>query len=103
MGAVGGDSGRYERDEFVKSVLLSPSERAILDVLFEHSGTAVLEHRTPDRSATLATFAVGDETASPSVLDAYRLLRTDPELEVRTRCARHSPRSSSGQDPAVHR
>ena len=45
---VGGDSGRYEREEFVESVLLSPSERAIVDVLFDQSGTAVLEHRTPD-------------------------------------------------------
>ena len=90
---VGGDSGRYERDEFVESILLSPSERAILDVLFEHSGTAVLEHRTPDRSATLATFAVGDEPASPSVVDAYRLLRTDPELEAeRAALAGHSGR-----------
>ena len=82
MKLVGGDSGRYERDEFVESILLSPSERAILDVLFEHSGTAVLEHRTPDHSATLATFAVGGEPASPSVVDGYRLLRTDPELEA---------------------
>ena len=35
---VGGDSGRYEREEFVESVLLSPSERAIVDVLFDQSG-----------------------------------------------------------------
>ena len=61
---VGGDSGRYEREEFVESVLLSPSERAIVDVLFELSGTAVLEHRTPDHTSTLATFHVADGEAS---------------------------------------
>jgi FtsP/CotA-like multicopper oxidase with cupredoxin domain len=79
---IGGDSGRYEREEFVESVLLSPSERAIVDVLFDQPGTAVLEHRTPDHSSTLATFAVVDDAASPSFIDAYRVLRTDRELEA---------------------
>ena len=79
---VGGDSGRYEREEYVESVLLSPSERAIVDVLFEQSGTAVLEHRTPHQSATLATFAVTDDAPSPSFVDAYRVPRTDPELQA---------------------
>jgi FtsP/CotA-like multicopper oxidase with cupredoxin domain len=79
---VGGDSGRYEREEFVESILLSPSERAIVDVLLERSGTAVLEHRTPDHTSKLATFTVADDAASPSFLDAYRVLRTDPELEA---------------------
>ena len=32
---VGGDSGRYERETFVDEVLLAPSERAVLDVLFD--------------------------------------------------------------------
>ena len=60
MKLIGGDSGRYEREELVESVLLSPSERAIVDVLFGQSGAAVLEHRTPDASSTLATFNVAD-------------------------------------------
>jgi FtsP/CotA-like multicopper oxidase with cupredoxin domain len=78
---VGGDSVRYEREEYVESVLLAPSERAIVDVLFEQFGTAVLEHRTPHNAATLATFEVLGDAASPSFGDAYRLLRTDPELQ----------------------
>src|SRR5215203_2609730 len=56
MKLVGGDSGQYEREELVESVLLSPSERAIVDVLFDQPGAAVLEHRTPSTSSTLATF-----------------------------------------------
>ncbi|MBI5794614.1 multicopper oxidase domain-containing protein, partial [Candidatus Uhrbacteria bacterium] len=39
MKLVGGDNGRYEKEQFVGSVTLSPSERAIVDVLFEKSGT----------------------------------------------------------------
>ncbi|HZA32668.1 MAG TPA: multicopper oxidase family protein [Propionibacteriaceae bacterium] len=82
MKLVGGDSGRYEREELVESVLLSPSERAIVDVLFDRSGAAVLEHRTPDTSSMLATFNVADGDAEPSFIDAFRVLRTDPELEA---------------------
>ena len=36
---VGGDSGRYEREEFVESVILAPSERVVVDVLFEQPGS----------------------------------------------------------------
>ena len=47
MKLVGGDSGRCEREELVESVVLAPSERAVVDVLFETAGTMALEHRTP--------------------------------------------------------
>lgn len=77
---VGGDSGRFEREEIVESVMIAPSERAIIDVLFEEHGTAVLQHRTPDNSSTLATFTVAEGTPSPSLIDAYRELRYDEAL-----------------------
>ena len=35
MKLVGGDSGRYERETFVDEVMLAPSERAVVDVLFD--------------------------------------------------------------------
>src|SRR3954453_19639328 len=35
---VGGDSGRYEHEEFVEEVVLAPSERAVVDVLFSAPG-----------------------------------------------------------------
>ena len=38
MKLVGGDSGRYEHEEFVDEVLLAPSERAVVDVLFDEPG-----------------------------------------------------------------
>jgi FtsP/CotA-like multicopper oxidase with cupredoxin domain len=77
---VGGDSGRYERDEIVDSVMIAPSERAIVDVLFDKPGDLVLEHRTPDHMSTLATFTVIDGQVDTSYAEAYQELRTDPEL-----------------------
>src|SRR6187551_535319 len=67
MKLVGGDSGHYERESFVEEVLLSPSERFIVDVLFEEPGEHVLEHRTPARAYQLASITVSDEAAEPAL------------------------------------
>lgn len=60
---VGGDSGRYEREQFVDLVILAPSERVVVDVLFEWRGELTLEHRTrtPERTYALATIDVSAE------------------------------------------
>jgi FtsP/CotA-like multicopper oxidase with cupredoxin domain len=77
---VGGDSGRCEREAFVDDVVLAPSERAVVDILFETPGELTLEHRTPDRTYTLARIAVAVDVAMPSLQDQFEILRTDPEL-----------------------
>ncbi len=85
---VGGDSGRYEHEELVERVLLAPSERAVLDVLFDQPGEHALEHHTPDRSYRLAAISVAEERATPSLAPAFEELRSDPELaDVRGRLA----------------
>jgi FtsP/CotA-like multicopper oxidase with cupredoxin domain len=77
---VGGDSGRYEREEIVNSVIISPSERAIVDALFDQPGSAILQNRTPQHTAQLATFAVHPGAASPPLGENFNKLRTDPKL-----------------------
>ena len=78
MKLVGGDSGRYEHEQFVDSVILAPSERAIVDVLFEEPGQLTLEHRTPEQIYPLASVTVRAERAAP--LDhPYEVLRSNPE------------------------
>jgi FtsP/CotA-like multicopper oxidase with cupredoxin domain len=79
---VGGDSGRYEREELVDSVMIAPSERAIVDLLVDRPGNLVLEQRTPDGTTSIATLVVGERSASHSFADAFAKLRTDPELGV---------------------
>src|SRR5918998_4176754 len=79
MKLVGGDSGRHERETFVEEVLLSPSERAVVDVLFDTLGEARLEHRTPDRVYDLGAFSVSG-TATGEAAGSFEALRTDPEL-----------------------
>jgi FtsP/CotA-like multicopper oxidase with cupredoxin domain len=79
MKLVGGDSGRYEREELVESVVLAPSERAVVDVLFAEAGELTLEHRTPERTYPLATIAVGGDPAEPQPAERFDELRTNAE------------------------
>ena len=76
---IGGDSGRYERESFVEEVLLAPSERAVVDVLFDTPGDVRLEHRTPEHTYVLGAFWVAGLSTSEAAR-TYDTLRTDPEL-----------------------
>src|SRR5919109_1349354 len=79
MKLVGGDSGRYEREEFVDSVVVAPSERVIVDALFGQASDLTLEHRTPGRTYALATVDVNDEPAAPSLAEQFETLRHNAE------------------------
>ena len=79
MKLVGGDSGRYERETFADEVRLAPSERAIVDVLFEAPGDIRLEHRPPGHTYVLGSFRV-TETSTGTGASSFDVLRTDPEL-----------------------
>jgi FtsP/CotA-like multicopper oxidase with cupredoxin domain len=81
MKLVGGDSGRVEREAFIESVVLAPSERAVVDVLFDQPGELALEHHTPDRTYRLATLTVAEDEAGPSAAAGeFEVLRRAPEL-----------------------
>ena len=80
MKLIGGDSGSYERHTFVEDVLLSPSERAIIDVLFETAGAFTIAHKTPTQSYVLGGINATDEPIDESLLAQFEALRTYPEL-----------------------
>jgi FtsP/CotA-like multicopper oxidase with cupredoxin domain len=79
---VGGDSGRYEHETFVDEVLLAPSERAIVDVLFPTPGPVPVEHRTPGHTYQLGTIAVSEQVVDESFRADFERLRTDDELRA---------------------
>ena len=79
MKLVGGDSGRHEHEQFVESVVLAPSERVVVDVLFDEPGRLTLEHRTPERTYSLATVDVADDPVSPSLREEFDVLRHNAE------------------------
>ena len=94
MKLVGGDSGHVEHEQFVDDVVLAPSERVVVDVLFEQPGELTLEHRTPDRVYPLAAISVSDERAEPSLEEQFEALRTQRRHGRRARADRAVPRDA---------
>src|SRR5918998_4866207 len=80
MKLVGGDSGHVEHEEFVEDVVLAPSERVVVDVLFDEPGELTLEHRTPERVYPLAAIRVSDDRIEPSYADQFEVLRTNDDM-----------------------
>jgi FtsP/CotA-like multicopper oxidase with cupredoxin domain len=80
MKLVGADSGHYEHEELTEEVLLAPSERVVVDVLFPEPGELTLEHRTPDRSYRLAQVTVTEEAAAPALAEQFEVLRKSADM-----------------------
>lgn len=80
MKLVGGDSGHFEHERLVEEVLLAPSERVVVDVLFEEPGDLVLEHRTPERAYQLAAISVDRGSTESRQADRFETLRTNADM-----------------------
>jgi len=82
MKLVGGDSGHHEREEMVEDVILAPSERVVVDVLFDQPGEATIEHRTPEHTYALAAITVDEERAEPQLGQEYEALRVNEDMSA---------------------
>ena len=80
MKLVGGDSGHVEHEQFVDDVVIAPSERVVVDVLFDKAGDLTIEHRTPNRSYSLATVHVRGERVESSFEEQFEVLRTNADM-----------------------
>ena len=88
MKLVGGDSGRCEQEAFIDSVIVAPSERAVVDVLFDSAGDVVLEHRTPETTTAWATVTVAGEVADSGAGGRLRHAAQQPGVARTTRADR---------------
>jgi suppressor of ftsI len=77
---VGADGGAYEHDEWRNTVTIAPSERAIVEVLFDKSGSLALENRTPDKTYPLGTINVSDMSVETSYAKEFTTLKTHTEV-----------------------
>lgn len=80
MKIVGGDNGKYERETFADTVVLGPSERAVVEVLFEKPGTYVVQNKTPQKTYSLGTITVASQQATPSLVSLFNTLRTNQDI-----------------------
>ncbi len=77
---VGADNGKYEQEQFVDTVLLGPSERTIVEVLFDKAGTFNLVNKTPQKTYQLGTISVADKDTSTSYAAQFASLRTNQDV-----------------------
>ena len=76
---IGSDSGKFEREEFVDSVILSVAERYIIEVLFDKAGVFEIRHTTPGKTYTLGTISVSDNNKNQNL--NFNTLKENPEIK----------------------
>ena len=79
MKLVGADSGAYEREEWKDSVIIAPSERAVIEVLFEKSGTFDLQNKIPQKTYTLGRVEVAGDPIDVSYASDFQILKANTE------------------------
>jgi FtsP/CotA-like multicopper oxidase with cupredoxin domain len=90
MKVVGSDVGKFEREEWVSSVVLAPAERYIVDVEFSRAGRVALVNRvqaldhlfgiyTPETD-TLGVVQVSDQPVTPSYAREFAGLRGNADV-----------------------
>jgi len=78
---VGGDNGKYEHETWQDHIVLSPSERAIIEVLFDKAGTYTLQNTNPQKTYNLATFTViNPEDGNPNYSKTFAVLRDNKDV-----------------------
>ena len=99
MKLVGGDGGKTGTEKFVDSVTIAPSERLIVDVLFEKSGEVTLKHIGPERYA-LGLVTVENTSAFPSYGREFSSLRTNEDMAAAADLIREF--SAKEPDETIH-
>lgn len=92
---VGSDNGYYERETWADNILLGPSERAIVDILFPESGDYELLHITPENTYTMGSFKVSDKEVETSYLSEFNTLKD----HLQTKASIDPYRSYFGSNP----
>ncbi|HEX5724427.1 MAG TPA: multicopper oxidase family protein, partial [Longimicrobiaceae bacterium] len=90
MKVIASDVGRFEREEWVESVAISPAERYVVDVRFDAAGEHPLLNRVQalDHGAdrffaaedTLGVVRVSADAAAPDLADAFGRLRAHADV-----------------------
>ena len=106
MKLVASDVSRYEREEWVESVVLAPAERYVVDVRFERAGRSALTNRIQaiDHMVgaffpmvdTLGMVSVAARVAEPDLAAAFSTLRHHGEVTADVE--RYRPRFDDDPD-----
>ncbi len=73
MRLVGADNGKYEREEWINSVILGPSERIVVEIWFDKAGDYQIINKTPKKTYVMGTVAVSSSPVTKSYLLVTRV------------------------------
>jgi suppressor of ftsI len=77
---IGGDNGLYERDEFVDTVTIAPSERAIVDVMFKEPGQYTMQNNNEEANTRIAEINVQPSSMLSDAALAFESEEERPEV-----------------------
>jgi len=77
---VGADNGPYEKDQWKDSVIIAPSERAIIEVLFSKNGSFAIQNKTPDKTYSLGKVDVYNSPVQISYASEFMQLKTHNQV-----------------------
>ena len=77
---IGGDNGLFERDEFVDTVTIAPSERAIVDMLFEEAGQYTIQNNNQEANTQIAEINVQPNMESTDAGVTFKTAATRPDV-----------------------
>lgn len=95
MKLVGSDGGLYQKERFVNSIVIGPSERAIVEVKFENNGEVKIKNINPIKEYTLGTIYVQNNSIDDindfnilkeknNNLDDYKkYIKNDPNISLK--------------------
>jgi FtsP/CotA-like multicopper oxidase with cupredoxin domain len=73
---VGGDNGFYEKDSLVPNVVIAPSERVVVDVLFDSAGEYEIRNNNPESNTKLASIVVSEGSGITTTAKSFNVLDT---------------------------
>ncbi len=78
--AVAGDDSKYERDLYTNELIIGPSERQVVDVLFEKPGTYQIQNKTPNKTYSLGKVTVSEDQIATSYKTEFITPRTNIDV-----------------------
>jgi FtsP/CotA-like multicopper oxidase with cupredoxin domain len=80
MKLIGSDLGKYEREEFVNSIVIAPAERYIAEVYFENTGEYRIENINPHARYTLGNVIVDKKPSEIDYSKKFDSLKTNQKI-----------------------
>ncbi len=81
MKLIGGDQGAFERNEFIESLVISVSERYIIEAFFESPGVYEIKNMNPKRHYVIGKIVVSEEAVEQDFKSEFLILNENPYIE----------------------